>query len=65
MSYHVTYWKAFMCTKFRFGSILFAKAILKKPFLFGKNPVKTQKNKSQFNQNCSTKGVVDQPFVLC
>ena len=47
MSYHVTYWKAFMCTKFRFGSILFAKAILKKPFLFGK--IRSKDKKTNYN----------------
>ena len=36
----------------------------KETIFIWKNPVKRQKNKLQFNQNCSTKGVVDQPFVL-
>ena len=36
----------------------------KETIFIWKNPVKRQKKKLQFNQNCSTKGVVDQPFVL-
>ena len=36
----------------------------KETIFIWKNPVKRQKNKLQFNQNCWTKGVVDQPFVL-
>ena len=36
----------------------------KETIFIWKNPVKRQKNKLQFNQNCSTKGVADQPYVL-
>ena len=73
MSYHVTYWKAFMCTKFRFGSILFAKAILKKPFLFGKirskdkktnyNSIKTAQQKGLLTSRMSCQGIKGQSCI--
>ena len=73
MSYHVTYWKAFMCTKFRFGSILFAKAILKKPFLFRKirskdkkanyNSIKTAQQKGLLTSRLSCQGIKGQSCI--
>ena len=73
MSYHVTYWKAFMCTKFRFGSILFARAILKKPFLFRKirskdkkanyNSIKTAQQKGLLTSRLSCQGIKGQSCI--